>query len=466
MGFRDDIEAITRQLPPTPERQTLLFSATVSRSVQQVARATLAQNHEYINCVSEDDSPVHAHVTQYHTVVPNADQQIPHLLCLLAHDQLSQPTKSKVIVFLPTTRMVQLFTTLLRELAPNVLPSGRNTNVYEIHSKRTQDSRTNTSDRFRQDKSGAAILVTSDVSARGVDYPGVTRVIQVGIPQSTEQYIHRVGRTGRGGTTGGRGDLVLLPWEIGFVTWQLTQVPLKPLTTEHLRSQVTELADKFDASPEAFFEGTNVKQGGGVFDRRGRRDTSSPQMFAAPYTPKLLEQENALKDLLAHADEEAVKETMASMLGYYISKTPELRVRKEAVVEGLKNWAVEACKLPVPPYISPGFLERLGLSDNRTKHFSRTYRDDYKSPASRQDRGWGNRGSQGHNGRGRGGEGGERRINYDLQEGDPQSDADEYRTPRFGRKQWSSNKGTAEQDFRSHRDEGDSLRGGRGRGRY
>ena len=96
-----------------------------------------------------------------------------------------------------------------------------------------QASRTRTSEAFRSQRSGAAILVSSDVSARGVDYPGVTRIIQIGISGSSEQYVHRIGRTGRAGT-GGRGDLVLLPWEMGFLSTQLGDMPLKPLTVGDL----------------------------------------------------------------------------------------------------------------------------------------------------------------------------------------------------------------------------------------
>jgi ATP-dependent RNA helicase MSS116 len=463
MGFRDDIDAITQALKPSPERQTFMFSATVSRSVQQVARATLAKNHEFINCVSEDDSPVHDHVTQYHTVVPKADQQLPHVLRLLAHDQLTNPAKSKVIVFLPTTRMVQLFTTFMRELADDVLPSGRNSNIYEIHSKRTQEARTNTSDRFRNDKSGSAVLVTSDVSARGVDYPGVTRVIQVGIPQSTEQYIHRVGRTGRGGATGGRGDLVLLPWEVGFVTWQLTDVPLKPLTTESLREQVTTLAEKFDKDPQAFFAGTPASAAP-RFDKRGRHNNDAPAIFKAPFMPKLLEQEAAVRDLLTQADEEAIKETMASMLGYYISKSPELRVQKSVIVEGLRQWTVEACGLPTPPYVSDTFLARLGMSDNRTKHFGRGPSRDYNKTARRDgEPSWMRRGNQGKPMRRDDGERPEYSRPARLEEGDPRSAPEEYRTPRFNRdgpRSFSSDRGPSRRD---NDDRGSRDFGGRSR---
>lgn len=431
MGFRDDIDDIISYLPKTPERQTFLFSATIPRGVQQVARAVLDKKHAFINCVNENDSPVHAHVPQYNTVVPSAEHQIPHLLRLLAHDQLIQPAKSKQIVFLPTTKMTQLFATLLRELGKEVLPSGKATTVYEIHSKRTQEARTNTSDRFRADKSGSSILVTSDVSARGVDYPGVTRVIQVGIPAGTDQYIHRVGRTGRGGSTEGRGDLVLLPWEVGFVTWQLTDVPMKPVTTEDLKAQVNELAAKNDQDPNAFFAGTKAAIPDTVVqDRYGRPQSGVPRVYEPVAAQRLESIDSRVRELLEQVDEDAVKETMTSMLGYYISKAPELRVQKSVIVQGCKDWTVGACALPTPPYISDRFLEQLGLHDNRTKHFGRAFRADSRPRqggnswegrgkvsnrnTTREAPSWMNRGAQ-------------------FEEDDPRGSPSEYRTRRFNK---------------------------------
>ena len=355
MGFREDITAISDCLAPKEQRQTFLFSATVSRDIQQVAKQVLSRNHQFINCVSADDSPVHAHVPQYHTVLPSAGHQIPHLLRLIAHDQLSNPGKSKIIMFLPTTKMTQLFATFIRELGRTLLPSRSGTAVYELHSKRTQDSRTSTSNRFRNDRSGAAILVSSDVSARGVDYPGVTRVIQVGIPGGTDQYIHRVGRTGRGRDGHGRADLVLLPWEIGFVSWQLTHIPLKPLTVNELSNQMRALADQFDADPKGTMHGA-----------RFRGDA-----FSAPYAPSLGEFEKEIGTLLQQLDPDAIKETMASLLGYYFGKGPELRVQKPVILQGLRDWTTEACGLPQPPHISDAFLQRIGMNDGRTKHFGK-----------------------------------------------------------------------------------------------
>jgi hypothetical protein len=97
---RDDIATIIEFLPKTPERQTLLFLTTVSCSVQQAVRAALDVRHELADCVPKDESPVHAHVAQDHTVVfPRADHQIPHLFRLLAHDPLR--VKISALEFLP-----------------------------------------------------------------------------------------------------------------------------------------------------------------------------------------------------------------------------------------------------------------------------------------------------------------------------------------------------------------------------
>ncbi|KAJ6511917.1 P-loop containing nucleoside triphosphate hydrolase protein [Mycena vitilis] len=356
MGFREDIEDIKRFLPPVPQRQTLLFSATVSKAIQQIARSTLAPNHKYINCVTDDTSPVHAHVNQYHTILPSASAQLPHLMRLIAHDQLTHPGKSKVVVFLPTTKMTQLSATLVNALAHATLPAGKNTRVYEIHSKRTQDKRTQVSDAFRNARGGATVLITSDVSARGVDYPGVTRVIQVGIPGGREQYIHRVGRTGRAGTAG-RGDLVLLPWEIGFVTWQLTDVPLKSLAVNELTEQTKELATQHDQDPKAFFAAA--------------QSPVRENLFQGSVSPLIEEIERNIGTLLGRLDAEAVRETFMSLLGYYIAKSPELRVQKPVIVQGCQDWTTGACGLAAPPFVSAAFLQKLGLGDGRTKHFGR-----------------------------------------------------------------------------------------------
>jgi ATP-dependent RNA helicase MSS116 len=84
--------------------------------------------------------------------------------------------------------------------------------------------RSKISDRFRSARPGS-VLFTSDVSARGVDYPGVTLVLQVGVPSSREQYIHRLGRTGRAGKDG-EGVIILAPFEEPFVQKDISDLPV------------------------------------------------------------------------------------------------------------------------------------------------------------------------------------------------------------------------------------------------
>jgi ATP-dependent RNA helicase MSS116 len=139
MGFRPDIDTITDFFPKTPIRQTFLFSATVSPAIRQIAHEVLDKDHVFIDVVSKDSSPVHAHIPQHFTVLPSAREQLPHLFRLIAHDQLANPGKSKIMVFLNTTKQTQLFATLLRELSKTTLPA--RSHIYEIHSKRTQSAR-------------------------------------------------------------------------------------------------------------------------------------------------------------------------------------------------------------------------------------------------------------------------------------------------------------------------------------
>ncbi|KAH9926772.1 P-loop containing nucleoside triphosphate hydrolase protein, partial [Fomitopsis serialis] len=346
MGFRDDLDGIVSKLQPTPERQTFMFSATVSPQIRQIARTYLDNSHKYINCVDDSAPPTHASIPQYHTVLPTEADQLPHLLRLLAHDQLLHGSKSKTLIFTPTTKMTQLFTTLVRSLSSS-LPAGIViTKVFEIHSKLSQMQRDKAAASFREVASKPTILVTSDVSARGVDYPGITRVIQIGIPSSTETYVHRAGRTGRGkDMIGGRVDLVLMPWEVGYVSWKLADMPLKPQTTGELEKQVRELAQRLDSGEHSV----------------------SIKGAQSPYLPVFEAIQKDIEQLQTRLDEDAVSGVMFSLFGYYGTHVGDLRVQRNVVIEGLKNWATEAMGLEEPPYISRDVLTKTGFGSTPQK---------------------------------------------------------------------------------------------------
>ena len=359
MGFRPDIDAITNFFPETPTRQTFLFSATVSPAIRQVAREVLDKDHLFIDVVSEDTSPVHAHIPQFYTVLPSAKEQLPHLFRAIVHDQLTNPGKSKIMIFLNTTKQTQLFATLLRELSQTLLPS--RPQIYEIHSKRQQSSRTSASNAFRNDRSGAAILVTSDVSARGIDYPDVSRVIQVGSPKSTEQYVHRVGRTGRAGK-GGRADLHLLPLEQNFVRYQLSDMPIKEHSHDKSLNETTSLTEKFESDPAAYQNSVKAAQ------PSVRESTTRNRQFRKdkPVTA-LANLETEISGLLDQVDRDAIMEVFISLVGYYFTKASDMRVTRGSVYEGIQAWATEACGLPEAPFVPSGLLAKMGgLDDGRS----------------------------------------------------------------------------------------------------
>ncbi|URE39864.1 Type III restriction enzyme, res subunit [Musa troglodytarum] len=201
MGFRKDIEKIIATVPK--QRQTLLFSATVPNEVHQICHIALKKDYKFISTVDEGSEETHSQVKQMHLIAP-LDKHFSILYSLLK-EHILEDADYKVIVFCTTAMVTKLVADLLTKL---------HLNVREIHSRKPQNYRTRVSEEFRQSK--GLILVSSDVSARGVDYPDVTLVIQVGLPADREQYIHRLGRTGRKGKEG-KGLLMLAPWEKLFL---------------------------------------------------------------------------------------------------------------------------------------------------------------------------------------------------------------------------------------------------------
>ncbi|PWN91680.1 DEAD-domain-containing protein [Acaromyces ingoldii] len=393
MGFRDDIQSIISHIPTKEDRLTMLFSATVSRDIRAIARQTLDKNHAFIDCVPEGEDNVHKHIPQFATVLSSAADQIRHLIRVIAHDQLSNPGRSKIIIFAPTTKLTQMLSQVLSHRSIKACLPASSTRMYEIHSKKDQNQRFRTSDMFRKDPTGASVLVTSDVSARGVDYPGTTRVIQVGSAVSTDQYIHRIGRTGRAGKTG-RADIILQPFEAGFAASSLRDLPVQDISTDAFKTELAELATRFDEDPTSVVpsEIWNAMQQAPAHDRqRERSSTRGKKSSRAPYasadsgspnrpskfqeelTAKLADEkiDGAIEEALAGLEEETVSEVFASLLGYYASRTDELRTTKSAMVDGVKQWAVEAGGLNEPPYVSAAFLSKLGIRLEQRRSGSR-----------------------------------------------------------------------------------------------
>ncbi|EMS49513.1 DEAD-box ATP-dependent RNA helicase 25 [Triticum urartu] len=170
MGFRRDIEKIMAATPK--DRQTLLFSATVPEEVRQISHVAMRKDYRFINTVKEGDEETHSQVSQMYMIAP-LDLHFSILYDVLKK-HVADDADYKVIIFCTTAMVTKLVAEVLSQLKLN---------IREIHSRKSQSARTKVSDEFRRSK--GVILVSSDVSARGVDYPDVTLVIQVGIPATS-----------------------------------------------------------------------------------------------------------------------------------------------------------------------------------------------------------------------------------------------------------------------------------------
>ncbi|WFC98457.1 RNA helicase [Malassezia yamatoensis] len=355
MGFREDIQQIIRDLPSPEKRSTMLFSATINSNIEAIARATLHENHRFIDCVPAGEDSVHKHIPQFATSISDPRGLYPHLLNVIARDQLANNGKSKVMVFLSTTKQTRLAARILRDVR-SVMPFEEATRVFEIHSDMPQMRRNKIAQSYRNCTDVPSILVTSDVSARGVDYPGVTEVVQVGVPSSPEIYVHRVGRTGRGNKDG-RADLVLMDWEDAFVAWELKDIPLQRLSADDLANEVQDLALKVDADP------TPPPR---INRRAGREARAESLLKHRPITQRVDKEKitSALEHTYSMLEEETCYSVFTSLCGFYTARAQTLRLHKGDLIDHLSNLVKATSGLTERPKLSENMKRNLGVYDN------------------------------------------------------------------------------------------------------
>ncbi|PYH87570.1 DEAD-domain-containing protein [Aspergillus ellipticus CBS 707.79] len=199
VGFEDEMRQIVKILP-SEERQTMLFSATQTTKVEDLARISLRPGPLYINVDHRKEHSTVEGLEQGY-VVCEADKRF-----LLLFSFLKRNLKKKIIVFFSSCNCVKYHAELLNYID---LP------VLELHGKQKQQKRTNTFFEFCNAKQGT--LICTDVAARGLDIPAVDWIIQFDPPDDTRDYVHRVGRTARGVNGKGRSLMFLQPSEVGFL---------------------------------------------------------------------------------------------------------------------------------------------------------------------------------------------------------------------------------------------------------
>lgn len=180
MGFIDEMRVILGKLPK--ERQSLFFSATMSNTIETLIRSFL---HNPV-MVSVKTQPTSDNVDQDIVRVESKDRKIEQL-----HDILIQEDVKKTLIFVRTKVTADKLDNELYD---------RGFKTTSLHGDKSQYMRQKSLNKFKE---GAVnILVATDVAARGLDIPNVTHVINYDVPENYDDYVHRIGRTGRGNNTG------------------------------------------------------------------------------------------------------------------------------------------------------------------------------------------------------------------------------------------------------------------------
>lgn len=332
-GFSAEIQEIQALLPDPfkVNRQTLMFSATVPREVMQMVKRTMKPDFKFVKTVRDDETPTHLAVPQKLVFMRGYENALPAVLEVAkqyqdrkAQDPSLRPFRA--IVYFNSTNEVQLGYKAFRNLRADPMdprggsPLGR-TRILEIHSRLTQAQRTWNADTFR--RCSDAILFSSDVTARGMDFPDVTHVIQIGIPRDRETYIHRLGRTARANKTG-EGWMFLHNAEKRAFQSKLQDLPI--------------IGDRL-STPTA------------VVDMSQPLDNSLPENVIA----------TQIKDAFSQIPEADRTSTIRSLLGVFI---PNFSDRRQ-VVEVLEDLAVNGYGLSELPGFSAVVLKNMGLSGVR-----------------------------------------------------------------------------------------------------
>lgn len=181
MGFIDDIKRILRQTPD--ERQTACLSATMPREIKELIKNFL---HSPVTLTVKQKEAAPDRIDQHVYMVPRGWQKIKALQPIL---EIEEPESA--IIFVRTKRTAS-------ELASKLQEAGHS--VDEYHGNLSQMQRERLVKRFRDGK--VKMVVATDIAARGLDVQDLTHVINYDLPDNTETYIHRIGRTGRAGKTG------------------------------------------------------------------------------------------------------------------------------------------------------------------------------------------------------------------------------------------------------------------------
>lgn len=214
MGFEESINLIVDFLPK--DRQCLLFSATQTNSVKDLARLSL-KDPVVVSVDAASDTTTPDNLRQKYTVI-KLEQKLSFLYTFIKRHK-----KSKILVFIATCKQTRFINDLLCRMKPGI-------SINALHGGLHQLKRMDIYNKFRDVRH--CVLLATDVAARGLDFPDVDWVVQLDCPEDATTYIHRVGRTARLDRPG-RSLMVLMPNEKDFMLKELTskKIPIEEVPT-------------------------------------------------------------------------------------------------------------------------------------------------------------------------------------------------------------------------------------------
>lgn len=300
-GFLPAITQILRSLPPKAKGwQGMCFSATMPEKIKGVLGKVLRPDYTHLTTVDKNEVPTIDQVTQYSVIIPTIMDTFTSLYALVEQERQQSPDNFKAIIFGTTANGVALMHDLFQRLV------GGHTNVFQLQSRLNQNVRTRTTEAFKKAASG--LMFASDVIGRGMDFPNVGLVIQVGLPMNGEQYVHRVGRTARAGTDG-RAVILLTERENFFLSVN-RQLPI--------------------------------------------------QQYPANIAPSAAQSAPAVNQALAQVDEKTKSKAYQAYLGFHKGFLSKLRLDAAGLVAESNRYA-EAMGCPEVPMIDKMVVGKMGL---------------------------------------------------------------------------------------------------------
>jgi ATP-dependent RNA helicase MSS116 len=308
-GFLVAINEILRRVHPKEKTnwQGMCFSATVPDKIKGVLPKILSKQHTHLSTVDPNETPTIDRVLQHSIVVPSNHDVYPALWALLQQEYTATKGDFKVIVFGCTANGVAL----MHALFANLLQGNAAIKVFQLHSRLTQANRTRTTNEFKEAKAG--VMFASDVIGRGMDFPNVSHVVQIGLPSNSDQYVHRVGRTARAGTEGRA--MILLTLRESFFLKINKRLPITPYPTD--------------------LTGAAIEQ-----------------------------QAQEVQNAFAGVEESTKSKAYQAWLGFHKVFTKQLQLTNDGLVEQVNEYAA-AMGCPEPPMIDKRVVGKMGLKGVR-----------------------------------------------------------------------------------------------------